>query len=492
MSTDEFKPETAAEPLPEFVPPRVYRSGLHEVLAMASPAIAMMASASVMQFVDFLMVSSVGKSETAAVSPSGILVFVFISFFGGILSCTNTFVSQSFARRRYADCARYTWQGLYVAAAAGVAALALWPLAPFVMRAMGHAPHLQPLEVSYFRWRLLSIGSMASMSAMGGFFQGISRPRVTMYAAIVANALNIGINYVLIFGKLGFPALGIAGAGMATSLAAGVQVIILLSVFLSGSRARTFGTRGAWRWDAHRAGELLRVGAPAGVQWTLDVACWGIFIGVVVGRLGEDLLAASNIAGQLMHLSFLPTVGLGIATTALVGQNIGRRDFDTARARTRTTLAMGMGYMFLMGVVFFVFRRELVGFIREEPEIIDMGAQAMILAAFFQTFDAMGIILSSALKGAGDTRFPAMMSILFGWVIFLPASLVMTRVLDWGIVGAWGGATVYICALGVTLYWRWKRNTWEKIDIFRTKPFRPTEVIDPMTPHEPGEEIAGS
>jgi MATE family multidrug resistance protein len=493
VTTDEFKPETTGDEIPGPGPERIYRSGLHEVLSMAMPAIIMMASASVMSFVDFLMVAHVGADETAAVSPSGILVFVFVSFFGGILSCTNTFVSQSFAKKRYTDCARYTWQGLYVALAAGVLSLGLWPLAPAVMKGLGHEAALQPLEVSYFRWRLLSIGTMASMNALGGFFQGISRPRITMCAAIVANALNVFANWVLIFGKLGFPALGIEGAALGTVFAAAVQAGILIAVFLSGSRAKTFGTRHAWRFDGSRMMELIRVGTPAGLQWTLDVACWGVFIGIVVGRLGKIPLAASNIAGQMMHLSFMPTIGLGIATTALVGQNIGRGDFAAARARVRTTLAMGMGYMFMMGVIFFVFRHQLVAFVRHKPpEIITLGAQALILAAIFQVFDAMGIIFSSALKGAGDTRFPAIMSVIYGWVLFLPAAVVMTRVYDWGLVGAWSGATIYICALGSTLAWRWKRGKWQSIDIFkRTRP-EPGDLAERVTAYEPGEEIAGS
>ena len=472
----------------------VYRSPLHEVLSMALPPLVGMMSVSVMQFADFWMVARIGKEETAAVSPAGILVFVFISFFGGALSCTNTFVSQDFARRKFADCARYTWQGIYIALVAGLASLLLWPLAPAIFAGMGHEAALQPLEVSYFRWRLLSIGSMAVMMTLSGFFQGVSRPRITMVTSVAANGLNIFLNWVLIHGHLGLPRLEITGAAIATSIAAGLQAAALVTIFLTGRFARTFETRRQWRWDLRRARKLLHIGWPAGLQWMLDVLSWGVFTGWLVGRLGADPLAASNIAAQIMHLSFFPTVGLGVATTALVGQYIGRGDPETAHARAMTTLKLGMAYMGLMGVLFFVFRRELIALFTAEndPTIIAIGANTLILAAFFQAFDAMCIIYSSALKGAGDTRFPAVVSIAYNWLIFLPSSLLMGWVLGWGAVGAWGGATLFICALGLTLRWRWNRGTWKKIDIFRVKRFDPSVLVEHPMPHEPGEDIGGS
>ena len=418
-------------------------------------------------------------------------MFVFISFFGGVLSCTNTFVSQSLGKRDYADCSSYAWQGIYIGVIGGSLFILLWPLAPYLFGAMGHGKDIVPLETVYFQWRLFSVSGMAVVITLSGFFQGIGRPRVNMVSAVLSNGLNIFLNWLLIFGKWGFPQMGIAGAALATSIAVGVHALILTSAFLFGALAKRFHSRAAWRWDTKRARQLWSLGWPAGLNWMLDVACWGVFMAVIVGRLGENTLAASNIAGMIMHLSFMPTMGLRIATTALVGQYAVRKDFRGARSRTRTTLIMAIGYMFVMGLIFFFFRYQLIAWFRPEPEIVELGSKALILAAIFQAFDAMCIIYSGALKGAGDTRFPAMMSILYGWVIFLPASLLMTRVLPWGIAGAWGGATIFIIVLGVTLHWRWRRGAWEKIDIFKGPLFEPAEVTERPAPHEPGEEIAG-
>jgi MATE family multidrug resistance protein len=483
-------------------PEDIRDSGVREILWLAFPIIVAMASSTLMGFVDFWMVSHVGVDEAAAVSPAGIVVFTFISFFSGILSCTNTFVSQSFAKRDYGECSRYVWQGLYIALLAGVGSLFLWPLAPRLFAMLGHEPKVQVLETAYFQSRLPSVWSMTAVTSMTGFFQGIGRPRLSMAVAIVANVLNVFLNWVLIYGHLGSPAMGIFGAGLATSIAAGVQAAILVGLFLSGEYARDYHSRRLWQLDGHRLAGLLHIGWPAGVSWTLDVGTWGIFIAVIVGSLGKTALAASNMAGQILHMSFMPTIGLSIATTVLVGQNIGRGEFGTTRARARTALLMGMGYMFLMGVVFFVFREPLIRLflgtaktaedLAAHVQIVGLGAKILILAAIFQVFDAMGIVTSGALKGAGDTRFPMLITVIYGLALFLPLCYLFTYVMHLGVVGAWGGATVYICALGLTLLWRWRGRAWESIDIFRKKPFKPEQLTERITPYEPGEEIPGS
>jgi MATE family multidrug resistance protein len=336
---------------------------------------------------------------------------------------------------------------------------------------------------------------MAVVMTLTGFFQGVSRPRITMVAAVAANLLNIFLNWVLIYGNLGMPRLEIAGAAIATSISAGAQAVVLLAAFLTGGVARTFRTRRQFRWDLVRARNLFRIGWAAGLQWTLDVMSWGVFTSLIIGRLlGTTPLAASNIAVQIMHLSFFPTVGLGVATTALVGQYIGGGDPETAHARARTTLKLGMIYMGLMGAMMLIFRYPLIAFFMKEydADVVRIGANVLILAAAFQAFDAMCIIYSSALKGAGETRFPAVVSVAYNWFIFLPSSLLMGWVLDWGAEGAWGGATLFICALGLTLRRRWNLGDWKKIDIFRTQRFEPAPLVEHPIPHEPGEEISGS
>jgi len=439
---------------------------LREVLAMGAPIIAAMSSSTIMQFVDFWMVAQVGKAETAAVAPAGIAVFTLTSFLMGLARCTNTFVAQCFGRQEHGKCGAYAWQGLYVALAAGVVALGFRPLAPGLFRLMGHEPALQALEVTYFRIVLLTIGFVTANVTIASFFQAIGRPAVPMFITFVANAVNVGLNYVLIFGKLGLPALGLEGAALATVLATALQTGLLLAVFLRPGTSSQFGTRVGWRWSWLRTKQLLRIGLPAGLSFSLDIACWAVFIGFVVGRFGAEQLASSNVASQIINLSFLPALGMGAATTALVGQYIGRDDPQGARLRSHMALKLTMLYMCTMGVIFLTFRRRLVGLFSAEETVITLGSQILVLAALFQIFDAIGIVMAGALRGAGDTRWPAVVTVSYSWLFFLPSSYFFGHVLGYRALGGWLAATLYVMLYGLTMWWRFESGRWEKIDIF--------------------------
>jgi MATE family multidrug resistance protein len=347
----------------------------------------------------------------------------------------------------------------------GLATL-LWPVAPAIFAAVGHGAQVQEREVVYFQIRLFSITGLTMSVALGSFFQAVSRPRIPMVIVVVANLMNAGLDYVLIFGKLGFEPTGIRGAAIATVIASSLQGLTMLLVFLSPPFNRRFGSLGTARWDWRRMGRLFSIGWAAGLNFALDVASWSVFTNFLVGRLGKIPLAASNIAVQITHLSFMPTVGLSMAITALVGQWIGRKEVGAAERRTYIALGLAMAYMFAMGVVFVVFRRQLISFFRSEPEVVALGSRILIVAAVFQVFDAIGIVTSGALKGAGDTRWVAMFTVTYAWLVFLPTSYLMAFRLKLGAVGAWTGVALYIFFLSMTLLWRFRGKRWRRIDIF--------------------------
>ena len=439
---------------------------VREVLVMGAPIIAAMGSSSVMTFVDFWMVSRVGQAETAAISPASITVFTLTAFLIGLARCTNTFAAQSFGRGRYRECGPYAWQGLYIAALAGLVALAFRPLAGVIFALMGHEAELAALERMYFRTLLLSVGFVTANVTIASFFQAISRPKVPMAISFVANATNVGLNYVLIFGKLGLPALGLRGAAVATVLSTALETGLLLTVFLRVRMSAEFGTR-RWTWSWPRTRQMLRVGLPMGISFMLDVASWTVFIGFVVGRFGQVQLAANNVANQIIHLSFMPALGMSLATTALVGQYVGAGDVRGARLRTYTALKLTAGYMCAMGLAFFFFRRPLIAFFRSDPEVVRWGSRILILAALFQIVDAVGIIMIGALRGAGDTRWPAVVTVFYAWFVMLPASYLLGYVLGYEVVGAWVAATLYVTLYGLTMWWRFEGGRWESIDIFQ-------------------------
>ncbi len=442
-------------------------AGAREVISMAAPIILNTASGTLMHMADFWMIARHSREEMAAASPAGMTVFVFMAFFFGILSCTNSFVGQSFGARRYGECSAYAWQALYVALVGSVLLLVLWFPARLIFAAVGHGEAVQEYEVTYFRIRLLAVFPMVASAALGNFFQAVGKPSIPMLTALFANVLNVGMNYILIFGKLGFPELGIGGAGIATAVASFIYLAILMAVFLARPYNVRFFSRRTWRFSPERAEKLLKIGWPAGVQSFLEMSSWTFFISVIVGKLGDATLAANNVVVQITHLSFMPTVGLSIATTALVGRYIGAKDPRRAASRAYTAIGMGIAYMFAAGLIFFLFRRPLVTLFRNDREIVELGSRLLMIAAIFQAFDAVGIVASGALRGAGDTLFTMIVSVVMAWFVFVPVAWLFTYVLGWGAEGAWIAVTLYVLLMAAVFLGRFIRGRWKEIDIFK-------------------------
>lgn len=441
-------------------------ASLQEVLRMAAPIALGSFSVVMMMMTDTYFVSKLGEAPLAAVSASGVWSYTVMSFFIGVVSCVATFVSQSLGRQQFFDCARYTWQGIYIAVASVAVAALLWPVSPYLFGAMGHTPEVTAQEDLYFRIRLFGFVPFVWLVAVSCFFQAVNRPNIPTYVSLAAVLLNGVLDYGLVLGNLGMPALGIGGAAWATVFSLTFQVVVLMAIFLGREFDSDYKTRSAFRIDASKMRELLRIGTHAGVMSVLDVTVWAVFIGVVVGSFGATAMAANSVALNIMHVSLLPALALNMAIAAIVGQWIGKGEPDKAAARTYTAIKLAACYMTVSGVFFAVFARQVIWVFSQDEAVLALGQRLLIIAAVFQAFDAINIVLLGALRGAGDTRWTAWM--ISGWAygVFLPCALFMAFVLDLGAMGAWLGATVYIITLSGFMLSRFRGGRWKAIDIF--------------------------
>ncbi len=443
-------------------------AGLSEVLRMTIPLSLAAMSFAIMRFVDTAMVSRLpGDAPLAAVGTAGLATFTLATFFLGLVGCVGTFVSQSFGRGEHEDCARYTWQGIYLAVATGAAVLVLWPLAGPMFRLMPHSDEVTRLELIYFRVRLFGFVFISWQAGLVGFFNGVNRSRVPLYAALCSNAVNAVLDYLLIFGHFGFPRWEIGGAAVATVIAQGVHVAVMQAVFLSKGCHEQFASRSTYAIDWVKLRELVRIGWPGGLSFFLDMANWSLFTMVIVGYFGDVALAAHNAAIQFAHLSFLPALGLNQAIAAIVGQWVGRKDVPRAKARTYTAMRLAVAYMTVVGITLAVFGKPLIRMaFSQNPEVIQLGGILLILCAAFQGFDAVNIVLFGALRGVGDTHWMMRMTVRAGYLFFLPLALVLAFVVGWGAIGAWIGATAYIILLSGVVFRRFHGEGWRSVRIF--------------------------
>jgi len=448
-------------------------TSLKYMLKLAAPMVVTNISFTIMQFVDRFMVSRLGTEALAAILPAGIISFVPASFAVGVMTSVNTFVSQSLGRGQKRDCSNYCWQAIYMGLLyISVTVALMWPAAPWIFRTLGHEPAVVDLEVIYLRIMLYAQFLSVFVWASSQFYMGVHRPIITMYAAMFGQVVNITANYILIFGKFGFPAMGIAGAGWGTLIGIAIRAGIGMAMFWGSDINSNFASRRTMGINLSKMIDLLKVGFPAGFGFMMNIAFWGIILFGLVGRFGKESLAATSAVFSCMSVSFMPIVGLGTALTAAVGKSIGEGKKNVVIKQTGVCLRVALIYMGLVGLCFFVFRNDLMAFWSpDDKEVIRIGTNIFIFAAIFQVFDAMLLTYYDALRGAGDTLWLAIVEVSSATIIMGLGGFCMLKFFpELGAMGPWIAATVKIIAAALANRWRFKSNRWMQIDLFKRRP----------------------
>lgn len=461
------------------------------MLYVAAPTVATMMSYTLAQFVDGLMVSRLDDpGALAAQGNGGVMTFVPASILMGIFGVINTYVSQHFGEGRPERGSAYPWNGIWIGVLCWL--FILLPYAWFLRPISEHGPGLltdaasalgfkttPPVidpyvldnQVAYGQILLVGMVFTLSARAISHFFFGLHRPMVILGAVIAGNLANCFLNWVFIFGNLGSPALGVPGAAIGTVFGSFLELAIPMTVFLSPSFARKYATRAAWRPSWARMKDILRIGWPAGLMFGNEMICWAMLMAWLIGTISVADNTAAWIGLRYMHLSFMPAVGMSIAVTAMVGKCIGMGRHDLAEARAWLGMKVTMVYMGLCAAAFVVFREPLVrAFLTDQhnaetaAEILRIGGQVMICAAIFQLFDAVGITMVGALRGAGDTLVPGIATVVlsWGWIVLggwaMKAAFPELRSL-----GPWIAASAYIITFAAFMLWRWHSGKWRSI-----------------------------
>jgi MATE family multidrug resistance protein len=363
-----------------------------------------------------------------------------------------------------------------------VATAALWAFIPALFGAFGHAPEVLAMETGYTRIRMLSMAPAGINCALGHFFIGVHKPHVNTISVIVSNAVNAVLSYALVLGKWGFPAMGVEGAAVGTVIATAIRTLWLMDALCLRKVSAVFEATSTCRLDLDKMRRLLKIGWPAGMAFALDIGAWSTFFVVVVGRLGTVEMAASATCWRFTELSFMPAIGIGMAVSALVGRAIGEGRPDLARYRTRLGMTLNVCYMGTMGLIFVTAGSGMMRIFSDDASVIALGTSLMGLVAVFQLFDSVAITYSCALRGAGDTLWPAVAGATLSWGVMIGGGLTISYLRpEYGAKGPWLFATLFLLAIGTTLYLRWRYGRWETLDVIgRTEP-QPAEYDASIT-----------
>lgn len=472
-----------------------------EMLKVAAPTVAMMASYTLMTFTDKFLVSRLGPEPiyVGAQGNGGLLSWVPISIAHGMLTIINTYVAQNLGAGKPEKGPAYAWNGLWIAIIYWATILVPFGFAlPFILRIAGVEPEQAAMAAQY--GQILTFGSILTMGtrSLGQFFFGMQRAGVVMIAGIVANIFNLFAAATFAYGNgpiadfsgswlglimqpmvhaahwtatiLHIPRMGVAGSAWGTLLATLVEMVIPVAVFLGPAFNAKYHTRAAWRWSWYHVRDLIKLGWPGGVMFGNEMVCWGYFMVHLVSKFGQEHATAGWITHQYMSLSFMPAVGISVACTAVVGKYMGMGRPDLATRRAWLGLRLALGYMITCGILMVAFREPMIRFFVDAAtppdaveRLVKLGAMFLIATAAFQAFDAVAMTLSGALRGAGDTVFPGIVTMVLAWGVIVGLGTILVEILPEPLrpMGGWIGAASYIMLLATFLLFRFARGRWK-------------------------------
>ncbi len=428
---------------------------VREIARVSWPIVIGMLSYTAMDVSDTLFVGWVGKNELAAVGLATTAIFLFSALFMGALHGTKVVSSQATGAGRHDEAKMAGWLGTFMALPMGLLVLATALFSASIFRVMGGPPAVQALACDYFGIRAVGTVFAYVTVAICDYFQGTGNTHTPMKINLVANAANVGLDLVLIFGLGPIPAMGVEGAALATIIAQALGMLIAVVLFVGRA-----GVVRKPQWKL--AKKLLRLGLPMGVRAALGVGAFAAFT-ALLARMGAEQLAAHQIALKIISISFLPGYGLSETATILTGQYVGARRFEAAHRAFRSALIVAVGVMGSCAVVFFAFGGELVRVFNTDPEVVRVGTRLLVVAAFFQVFDAVAMVATGALNGTGDTKFTMWIGVACSWFVLVPASYFFGVALHGGAVGAWLGMTCEIVVVAAIMLVRFTRSRWQDV-----------------------------
>jgi MATE family multidrug resistance protein len=450
------------------------RIDLRAILSLAAPLMATNAVQALLNLTDLWFISRLSTDATAAMGAIYWIVTCAILLFGGVGLAVQTFVAQAFGSRRGAHASRALWNAFWASLALIPVFLALSFAGPWIVNPFGLDANVERLALEYWQPRMAGafLGSMA-WAAMG-FFNGISAVRFTMAIVMATTVTNAVFNQVFMF-ELG---MGMSGAAWGTNAAQVAGVVLALTFFLRGDIARKYRARLTWRPRFSVIRAQLAIGLPIGIMYGADVL--GLAMSqMMIAQTSAVGAAATQIVMSLTSKAYLPTIGIALAGTTLVGQSIGAGSHEWANRMGNVVILLCAGLMAFVAVLLLVVGPWVLRLFVNPADVnadavVALGLLLLWPAAAYQIFDGLYCGASFCLRGAGDTRVPAATALVLSWFFFVPLAhtLIFAPGAGWidglpqfglGARGGWLALMAYCTLLGLGLLWRWRHGAWRRI-----------------------------
>ncbi len=438
-----------------------------KVLSVSSPAVAGLSSQMVVSVAETAMVGRLENTEVvlAALGLGLLAAWAITSFFSSMATGTHVLSARRFGEGNHSGAGDVLNNSLLLALlVGGICSVVGYFFSYQMLDFFASDPRVPEAGTEYMQWRFVGLGFFLVVVAYRGFFNGIGHTNVFMISAIIINLSNIILNYLLIFGKLGLPEMGLAGAGCASAVSNLIGCLFSVGVTFLPLYRKTYKYYEAIHVRRGIMTQIVSISAPVSFQNMLILLGFLVFV-AITGTLGTLEQAGSQVVISALFMSFLPCFGFGIGAQTLVGQSLGsghhlmarRYGFEAARLATYFTIILGALFILLPGMV--------IGMITNDPSVEQVARPILQLAGAAQIFYAAGIVLAHALQAAGATLYVMIIEVLTHWIVFLPVCYLFGVILGGGLLGAWLALPIYILSYTVLIYLKYKSDSWLQLKV---------------------------
>lgn len=431
-------------------------------LTLAFPVVLSQVGQVIVQLVDNAMVGQLGAAPLAAVSFGGAIFMIFLLWGTGLSLGQTPLVGEAYARGNTRQMVHYFQNSLLLNGLLGVGLLVVLLSIGQFMGHMGQNDETVELARPYYTYLSWSIVPFMIYAAFKQFLEGVGNTKVAMSVILIANCVNILFNYLLIYGKWGFPAMGAGGAGLSTLISRILMLVMLITYFFYKKRWRNYfrlfsWVEQSWRWIK----ELWRVGFPISMQMLMEMLAFSLSA-IMMGWIGTVQQAAHQITVSMASFAFMMLLGVSAATTICVSHEFGKGNLRQLNRSAMASFHLGIFFNLITAILFIVFRHQLPYLFTSDPAVAETAATFFIMAAIFQISDGMQVIALGILRGMQDVKITMWYALLSYLVVNLPIGYLMAFVLGLGGIGLWIGFIVGL-TLAAGLYFRRYRKLYLRL-----------------------------
>lgn len=447
---------------------KTYTKEFNYNLKLATPVMLGMLGHTFVSLVDNIMVGQLGTAELAAVSLGNSFIFIAMSIGMGFSTAITPLIAEADSERDFVKGKSSFKHGLFLCSVLSVLLFILMLIAKPLMYLMKQPEEVVELAIPYLDLVAISLIPLIIFQGFKQFSDGLSMTKYPMYATILANVINVVLNYALIFGRLGFPQMGIVGAAIGTLVSRIVMLFFLWWLLKGKEKSKAYVTNiKLFSLENRMIKKVLNLGFPSAMQMFFEVA---IFTGAIwlSGTLGKNPQAANQIALNLSSMTYMVAIGLSVAAMIRVGNQKGLRDFTELRRIAISIFLLGLSLAFVFAILFLVFHNALpklyvdfddVNNLMDNSEVVSIAATLLLAAAIFQLSDSAQVILLGALRGLQDVKIPTIITFIAYWLIGFPISYYLGKEDVYGSFGIWLGLIAGLTSAAILLYFRFNYLT---------------------------------